>query len=308
MSFTFEVTSETIMSNPAVDRTFSPGEWEAKNFLLTGTSVNDLVGGHSGSLIYTNPDTGIPYRPFLRFNDDAIVAKPGLEPKDGKFSQQEDGSWSVRQDRGEWAPSETKSYQVGLSVDIGSSVTKAIDRVNLRICSLMCDALKVNKKKVTIKSPTRNIGDFPTKSIISLKVFDRAVIFTEADASAGQVLRAFADWPMNPRDTVSTFVLQPTYPLLWEDKKNKGHFIFSMTWRLRMAVLGEPKPEYVEKTEAEKDALAISMFADVFTRKPNENISDDQDLVEMEEASTPVKRKLEMPDPPMAPKKAKTQE
>lgn len=307
MDFTFQVTSETIMSIPNTEKTYAPGEWAAKNLQLATVEKNDdeFGGGHTASIVYHHSDSKATFRPVFRFKDEAMIAKPGMEPKNGKFSQADDGKWVVREERPEWNPSQEGAWICKISVANGGDVTSSLESIALKICQLMCESLKVNKKKVEVRNKIDVFGDYKTVAGVELRIANRAVAYEDGDVSSGKVIRAFADYPLNDRDTLTDYIIQPNYPLLRKDPKSDGHYIFSIGWKLRMAVVGEPRPEQPKKTDEEKDQEALNMFAPSFALEPKEQEeSEDDPPTPLKNGS--AKRPLDSGETPPAPKKAKS--
>jgi len=224
-------------------------EMEVPWLELSEMKENSVTGGFSGFVKYQNPLAKFSTRPAIRFIQSCMVAAPGLEPRDGQFYE-EDGKWNKRKERPEWDQDAKKAWVMTLTLEDISSTLALMKRVSMKLCKLAAAQKDIPLKKVTLKDFYRPFGDNSNLGGVEVRVPGSGIIF-DGDDTDGNTVSNGCDYPINARDTLRQVILEPAFPFLREDSKNKGKWIFSVNWVLRMANMGEPKPVPVQKTEAE---------------------------------------------------------
>ena len=301
--------STPVPNKKAFDDVLHVNNYRSQKLSVRKVVENNTTGGHSGEIVYFEPDDGHLCHPIFRFDEEVMVIKPGMEPRDGKFFQNDQGEWKVRQERPDWAPKESKGWTVRVSMEDGGQLFSFMSRITLSLAQQFAKAKNVNIKKVTVQDKLEKIGEFSTVAIQEWRIRDQCIMYDGDDLSSGGSVDMFADYPLNPRDTLKAYCLQPLFPWLREDKNQKGHYIFSVNWLLRSACIGEPRPEKAPLTEEEKAANERALFDKAMIRTPL--VKEDKDLVELAEMEVvtperPVKRRLEFQEPaPDAPLKKK---
>lgn len=244
------------------------------NFLnLVRIKANEVTGGQDASIQYENPlDTQFATRPIVRFIEEVMIAGPGMEPKEGKFTKNKEGGWDVRKELPLWDADTPKGWTVQLVADKGGELHDEAKRITQKLGKIMAEKTGISSKKVRCVDALNIFGEFSSKGSVTVKINRGGVIYDNSKNAL--TVGVMGDYPLETRDTLSSYCLQPTFPWLRADKDNKGMYLFSVNWTLRSAVVGPKKALPVEKTQEEKDEYNKSLFAppgETFCMTPSEN-------------------------------------
>lgn len=268
MDFTFQVHSETIMSHPEARLVYRYPAMSATHIIPERFRIQKMIPSKYSKTTFAGNlkwvEMGETKAPLIEVKEPANVAKPGMEPKDGKFIQNEDGSWSVREELPEWFPEEAHGWLIRLVAPSGGILHCGVMKLTDSLMKQAADIVGIPHKKV---STDYSLEEYKQVQMFQARIGIRDVIHEggaenlekPANDRPRVLVKQCKDYPLGPLDTIERYIVEPSYPQLIPDKEKKGHYVFKLIWHLRVAVVGPQREPYVPPSEEELEARALEV-------------------------------------------------
>lgn len=253
MDFTFQVTSQTIMSNPIdtkmirMDRAIA-NRIALASFTKSKNAENSYIGGRT---IYGKE--GVFHKPsFHATQEGMFTTGHGIEPYEGMWEK--DGDKNIRlpnrpnfQDLNK---DRVFNQRVTLCLRSDHLVAQKVEDIEQELYLQAVAAVKTSAKKTSKNSKLRYIGDSNVMKSFSLGTTKTTIFGSHSDPDA-RAFSTYGDYPIDGSFEIESLTIAPSFVMM---KPNGKDWVFSVSWVVTQIELGAPHEKKAELTAEELEA------------------------------------------------------
>lgn len=258
MDFTFQVHSETIMSNPIpllTKKTFVDGR------VILGEFSNSKTTGRAGCKVYYKhtSDRESTLKIVSTQRQGLFTVKNGIEPSKSMWSRDVDGKPVHLDERPPFDPKEDGGWIMDLCMSGGHELRSFIKSVENTVARLAAKSHGVKFSNVKILSALDVFGE--SAAVISFRPgVGSYTIVRGSDGTGTDIMKDLSDYPIEDSEShfIDELVLTPSYTQFYKDEDDT--FISRIFWRVFAFKVGDVREKKPELTEEEKKQKLIESF------------------------------------------------